>query len=283
MSDPNTRAQTVNVEQIMAQIRARIRDRRGADTSEAQIRELAAARLAGLAGPPEKGAELVEALRRGVPPPSGPEPAAGSLLGLFLRPGPVIRALEARAEADRRHEQFDTALFAIVEHLVLEITRLEVEVRKLEMRLESQAARLDFAERRARSFEGMARSRADSAPEPERLSPRAARDQVQPSQGQPAQGPQASQPPAGREIDPTGSEARRKRRRRRGRRGGTNRTPGERAPAGAGQDAADQAHGDQAGPESGHAEPARGGGEAQAPESRGDDRSAPPDNDDDEQ
>ena len=45
MSDFNVRSDSVNVEQIMEQIRARIREKRGVDYTEQQIRELAAVKL----------------------------------------------------------------------------------------------------------------------------------------------------------------------------------------------------------------------------------------------
>ena len=45
MADFNVRSDSVNVEQIMEQIRARIRDKRGVDYTEEQIRELAAVKL----------------------------------------------------------------------------------------------------------------------------------------------------------------------------------------------------------------------------------------------
>ena len=45
MPDFNVRSDSVNVEQIMEQIRARIREKRGVDYTEQQIRELAAVKL----------------------------------------------------------------------------------------------------------------------------------------------------------------------------------------------------------------------------------------------
>ena len=45
MADFNVRSDSVNVEQIMEQIRSRIRDKRGVDYTEEQIRELAAVKL----------------------------------------------------------------------------------------------------------------------------------------------------------------------------------------------------------------------------------------------
>ena len=81
MSDFSVRADHVDVEQIMRQIRARIRDKRGADYTEAEIRELASVKLdrfldpravrSDLLGHFKRQAPAGPALprRRGVPPP----------------------------------------------------------------------------------------------------------------------------------------------------------------------------------------------------------------------
>ena len=45
MPDFNIRSDSVNVEEIMQQIRARIREKRGVDYTEQEIRELAAVKL----------------------------------------------------------------------------------------------------------------------------------------------------------------------------------------------------------------------------------------------
>ena len=45
MSDLHLRSESVDVEQIMRQIRARIREKRGADYTEDEIKELAAVKL----------------------------------------------------------------------------------------------------------------------------------------------------------------------------------------------------------------------------------------------
>jgi hypothetical protein len=45
MSDFNIRADSVDVQELMGQIRARIRDKRGVDYTEQQIQELAEAKL----------------------------------------------------------------------------------------------------------------------------------------------------------------------------------------------------------------------------------------------
>src|SRR5512142_335905 len=72
MSDFNVRADSVNVEQIMEQIRARIREKRGVDYTEEQIRELAAVKLEKFLDPRGVRSDLLEQFRRSQPPPSPP-------------------------------------------------------------------------------------------------------------------------------------------------------------------------------------------------------------------
>ena len=64
MSDFNIRADAVDVEQIMRQIRARIRDKRGVDYTEEQIQELARVRLEKFLDPKGVRSDLLEQFRR---------------------------------------------------------------------------------------------------------------------------------------------------------------------------------------------------------------------------
>src|SRR5712671_5027757 len=54
MSDFNVRSDSVDVEQIMEQIRARIREKRGVDYTEQQLKELAAVKLEKFLDPRER-------------------------------------------------------------------------------------------------------------------------------------------------------------------------------------------------------------------------------------
>src|SRR5438046_9377621 len=64
MPDFNVRSDSVNVEQIMEQIRARIREKRGVDYTEQQIRELAAVKLEKFLDPRGVRSGLLEEFRR---------------------------------------------------------------------------------------------------------------------------------------------------------------------------------------------------------------------------
>jgi hypothetical protein len=189
MADFNVRSDSVNVEQIMEQIRARIREKRGVDYTEQQIRELAAVKLEKFLDPRGVRSDLLEQFRQAQPayaPPELPNYAfedqtlyestrpplrwirklLNPILKLFFNPNPLIQALniqsrlntmyserEARREATRR--AFDQLQYELMHNLVIETTRMSIEVKNLKMRVESLASRLEFNERRARALESV--------------------------------------------------------------------------------------------------------------------------------
>ena len=188
MPDFNVRSDSVNVEQIMEQIRARIREKRGVDYTEQQIRELAAVKLEKFLDPRGVRSDLLEQFRKAQPaykPPELPNYAfedktlfestrpplrwirrlLNPILKMFFNPNPLIQALniqsrlntmyaerEAKREATRR--AFDQLQYELMHNLVIETTRMSIEVKNLTMRVESLAGRLEFNERRARALEG---------------------------------------------------------------------------------------------------------------------------------
>src|SRR5436190_4087537 len=64
MADFNVRSDSVNVEQIMDQIRSRIREKRGVDYTEQQIRELAAVKLEKFLDPGGVRSDMVQQFRK---------------------------------------------------------------------------------------------------------------------------------------------------------------------------------------------------------------------------
>jgi hypothetical protein len=188
MPDFNVRSDAVNVEQIMEQIRGRIREKRGVDYTEAQIKELASVKLEKFLDPRGVRSDLLEQFRRAQPPYAPPElpnfafedetlfeSTRGPLrfirrlllpiLKLFFNPNPLIQALniqaklnagaaEREAKRDAARYAFDQLYYEVMHNLVVETTRLGIEVKNLKMRLESLASRLEFNERRARALEG---------------------------------------------------------------------------------------------------------------------------------
>src|SRR3954468_3600773 len=73
MADFNVRSDSVNVEHIMEQIRARIREKRGADYTEEQIRQLATVKLEKFLDPRGVRSDLLDQFRKTQPPYQPPE------------------------------------------------------------------------------------------------------------------------------------------------------------------------------------------------------------------
>ena len=258
---------TLDIEQIMREIRARISDRHGVDLSNQQIQELAARRLEAILDPRSVSPTLMDQLRRatGIPadaptPIAKPEASFGEsalyespsgfvrlmrrllnpLLKLLLNPNAISDALRDQArvqeaaaarEADerRRQAEWNALHYEILRRLVVSLARAEIDAQQLGQRVESLAGKVDFNERRVRGLEQTQHlARPAARPESAPAPPPA---QVQPSQRDtmPRSEGQAPDHASG---DGTG-EGRRRRRRRRGRRsGGTMRESGG-LPAGA--------------------------------------------------
>ena len=189
MPDFNVRSDSVNVELIMEQIRERIREKRGVDYTEQQIRDLAAVKLEKFLDPTGVRSDLLDQFRKALPayePPELPNYAFEDatlfeshrapvrwlrkllqpLLKLLFNPNPLIQALhiqsrlntmsaerEARREAARRG--MDQLYYELIHNLVIETTRLGIDNKNLKMRLESVSSRLEFNERRARALESV--------------------------------------------------------------------------------------------------------------------------------
>jgi hypothetical protein len=225
MSDFTVRSDNVDVEQIMRQIRARIREKRGVDYTEEEIRELANVKLEKFLDPRGVRSDLLQQFRRAraampAPPNFAFEDTTlfethrgiirffrklfAPILKLFFNPNPLIQALHIQAQLNTRNaqrEELDTLHYEVMHNLVLEITRLGIEVKNLKMRLESMSSRLDFDERRARALEGVVQYRPGAVPP------------LQPPSGGASGGGGGDTQPGG----PDSAERRTRRRRRRGR------------------------------------------------------------------
>jgi len=241
MADFNVRSDSVNVEQIMEQIRSRIREKRGVDYTEEQIRELANVKLQKFLDPRGVRSDLLEQFRK-TPQPSPELPNYAfedstlfdsnrgvlrfmrrllrPILKLFFNPNPLIRVLhiqsrvnEMVAQRQAQRQALESLYFELIHNLVVETTRLGIEVKNLTMRVESMTSRLEFNERRARALE----SAVVYKPSPgDIVAPTPSGSDVRP---QPARSEQPPQAPGGAPPEGPGQRSRR-RRRRRGRRGG---------------------------------------------------------------
>jgi hypothetical protein len=263
MADFHVRSDSVDVEQIMGQIRTRIREKRGADYTEAELQHLASVKLEKFLDSRGVRSTLVEAFRKtrvaSPEPPAyeftddtlfeSPRPwlrrvrhALAPILRLFMNPDRLSAALRVQKEVNadfhqrfRAREEMDPLYYEVVHNLVLEITRLGIEVQNLKMRVESLSSRLDFDERRGRSLEGMVQRRGSEGPRMPEPGPRAPEGVRHPdgprgsdsqSHGAPAGPVVASSAPAGGGLapqEPRSDESRDRRRRRRRRR----RRPGQ--------------------------------------------------------
>ena len=187
--DFNVRSESVDVEQIMEQIRARIREKRGVDYTEQQLRELAAVKLERFLDPRGVRSDLLQRFKERQPQYEKPllplyafedttiyETHRGPLrwirsllnpiLKLFFNPQPIIHALHAQVEInalnleregaqEKRRMEMETLYYEIIHNLVFELTRTGIEVKNLKMRVESLVSRLEFNERRARALESV--------------------------------------------------------------------------------------------------------------------------------
>jgi hypothetical protein len=204
MPEFNIRTDSVDVEQIMRQIRARIKEKRGVDYTEQQIQELANVKLERFLDPKGVRSDLVEQFKRsrGVspePPNYGFEDTTlyethrgivrlirkllHPILKLFFNPNALVHVLHMQGQINninaqhfRVREELDALYYEVIHNLVLEVTRLGIETKNLKMRVESLNSRIDFDERRARALEGVVQYRPGTGPSREPPHVRASSD-----------------------------------------------------------------------------------------------------------
>ncbi|MES1254656.1 MAG: hypothetical protein ABUS56_03550 [Acidobacteriota bacterium] len=258
MPDLHVRSDSVNVEQIMEQIRARIREKRGVDYTEQQIRELAAVKLEKFLDPRGVRSDLLAQFRQNEADPNyafesdtlfethrGPlrwmRRVLSPVLKLFFNPNPLIHVLHMQSDINDRNTRRNALYYELVHNLVLEVTQLGIEVKNLKMRTETLTSRVEFSERRARALEGAVlyrppvEERLEAAPPVQPSPPAAPTSYAVPAlpplstPTAPAAGPgttgTAGVGAAGAAVAAEGPGQRsRRRRRRRGRRGGASAT-----------------------------------------------------------
>ena len=103
MSEFQVRSDAVDVEQIMRQIRARIREKRGADYTEVELQQLANVKLEQFLDPRGVRSDLVEAFRRHRT--VSPEPPTYEFeeTTLYESHRPALRAIRRFLHPDRFH------------------------------------------------------------------------------------------------------------------------------------------------------------------------------------
>ncbi len=171
MPDFNIRADAVDVPALLEEIRARLREKRGVDYTEQQIRELAAVKLERFLDPKAVRSDLLRAYRDAKPPemfvPFGPDPLFSAhrpivarirrwlhpILRLFINPDPIADACGRINQLATITVANENQYYELLHNLVVELTRATIEVQNLKVRVDSLASRLDFDERRARALE----------------------------------------------------------------------------------------------------------------------------------
>ena len=224
MAELQVRSDAVDVEQIMRQIRARIREKRGADYTEQEIRELASVKLEKFLDPRGVRSNLVEEFRRnrvvspepktigigGIDVYGSPRAALRAIrrllnpiLRLFFNPTPLIHAINTVVTDQnavnldlhrrfRQREEMDPLYYEVIHNLVVELTRLSIENSNLKMRVESLSSRMDFDERRARALESVVQYK--PAPRPGHIErPQGEKPQAEKPQGDKPQGERPAQ------------------------------------------------------------------------------------------
>jgi hypothetical protein len=296
MAEFQVRSDAVDVEQIMRQIRSRIREKRGADYTEQEIRELAEVKLEKFLDPRGIRSNLVQEFRRNrviTPAPAtvgiGDIDVFGSpramlqtirkllspILRLFFSPTPMVHAIntmqkqqnDVNAEFHRRfrqREEMDPLYYEVIHNLVVELTRLSIENQNLKMKVESLSSRMDFDERRGRALETVVAYKPAPRPErAERVEGRPERNVMsEPRAAADGQTPvPTSGDPqrAGLEPRDQGERGERRRRRRRRRRPGQNNAQG--GPGGPGSNVQSNVQGSVQGPSSGPSSGSESGGD----------------------
>jgi len=285
------RSDAVDVDQIMQQIRARIREKRGVDYTEEELRQLAGVKLEKFLDPTRVRSDLVQHYQKArqsggasmlVAPPENfafddhlvygsARGGSGRLitsirrllnpvLKLFINPNPIIYVLNRQSlinthneEQFVRVERVAALNYEVLHNLVVELTRLSLEVKNLRMRMESLSGRLDFSDRRARALESVVQYRPGPGPAAE-LAEAAAPAPAQ-AGGQAAR--REAEPAAGNAPVKGEAQRARRRRRRRGRGGAAGQAGPGAAPA---ADMAGTADGGDDGPDGGPEAPGDGDG-----------------------
>jgi hypothetical protein len=170
MDEFKIRSDAVDGDALRARIEERLRDKRGVDYTEAQVRELASVKLESFLDPRVVRSDLLQQFRQGrrtLPPTPHPDALfdAGRplvrrlrrllrpVLRLFFNPDPVHDALAWLHQTST--EMPGDLYYELLHNLVVELTRTSIEVKNLRMRVDSLTGRLDVSERRSRALESV--------------------------------------------------------------------------------------------------------------------------------
>ena len=186
MADLNVRSDSVDVEQIMKQIRTRIREKRGTDYTDAELQRLASVKLEQFADPSGLRSDLLVQFQQKGNEPSTYHRHRGPRRWILMMLHPLLKRIQKQLMSDLN------LYFEIIHNLVIEVTRLGIENQNLKMRVESLSSRVEFDERRGRARELAAHDPSEALPRPHRHPPHLhpqRQHQHQPQQPQQQQAP----------------------------------------------------------------------------------------------
>ena len=156
--DLNVRSDSVDVEQIMKQIRTRIREKRGADYTDAELQRLASVKLEQFADPSGLRSDLLVQFQQKGNEPSTYHRHRGPRRWILMLLHPLLKRIQKQVMSDLN------LYFEIIHNLVIEVTRLGIDNQNLKMRVESLSSRLEFDERRGRALEQVVQYRDNALP-----------------------------------------------------------------------------------------------------------------------
>jgi hypothetical protein len=179
MTDFKIRSDSIDADALLARVEERLREKRGADYTEAQVRELASVKLETFLDPRAVRSDLLQQFRKGrrtLPPTPHPDALFAAerpfvrrmrrllrpVLRLFFNPDPLTDAMAwlHQTSTDMPGELY----YELLHNLVVELTRTSIEVKNLRMRVDSLTGRLDVSERRARALESVVEYREGATP-----------------------------------------------------------------------------------------------------------------------
>ncbi len=192
MADFRIRAESVDVEQIMQQIRSRIAEKRGVDYHEAQIREIATVPLETFLDARSVRSDLLEHFRRSRPSIDEERAAFEAacsfddqtlfwshrapmrfvrrllmpVFKLFFNPNVLNHVLHTQSNLNvallTRMGKWNALHYEVIHNLVLETTRMSIEVKNLKLLVQSLSSRADLDQRRARALEAVVQYRPEA-------------------------------------------------------------------------------------------------------------------------
>ena len=167
----------------MKQIRTRIREKRGADYTDAELQRLASVKLEQFADPSGLRSDLLVQFQQKGNEPSTYHRHRGPRRWILMLLHPLLKRIQKQLMSDLN------LYFEIIHNLVIEVTRLGIETQNLKMRVESLSSRVEFDERRGKALEQVVQYRSDALPRQQRHHDGPQRHHQQQSQPQ-AQPPQ---------------------------------------------------------------------------------------------